>query len=233
MRKLASILIIVISYLNNSCYDKQNGEKSFDDIKEIKLDETYSKKIYFKEKSPLVVKTFENNTITAIDSIKKDSMFTYLKGKLKGKGKWKYAENKSIIYYGWVVVFNDLGNIIEKREYIDNDVDENIYRINQNIVYKEPNNIDTAESFYYDIIFNEKNTFLELKTLYKPNAQRKSYVIMTKQGKHIDSIEVSEGKNTISQSFFNHQNDYLIRTFYLRNGKRANWSDMQMIDLNL
>ena len=57
--------------------------------------------VTLKNGTPIYQKYFEGEKeINHVDSIIKDSMFSYQKNKLVAKGKWKIAENKKIIHIG-------------------------------------------------------------------------------------------------------------------------------------
>lgn len=217
MRIVLFVLFMIIIFSCNKL------EKEIIVLKNFKMEITYKNKV------PIAQKVIDNEEYkNVVDSIKLDSMFTYYENQLIARGKWIETENGEFIYDGWIISYDRENEIIEHREYIDYNTKDNIYKINQNIVYNNKNQIDTAESFYYNIIFDEKRAILDLKTLYVSNRYRKSYLIILQQEKHIDSIELSDGQNTILKDFYIPQYNYLIRTYYLKNGKKTNWSDMKI-----
>lgn len=199
--------------------------------KEIVL-RNYIIEITSKESMPIAQKIVDNKDYEGvIDSIVSDSMFTYYENQLVAKGEWKKTEEEEFIYNGWIVSYDRRNNIVEHREYTDYDIEDNIYRINQNIVYNGTNKIDTAESFYYKLTPKKDNILLSIKTLYNPGRKRVSYLRKFNKDNLEDSTSVVEGENLISKDFFDGQNRYSIRTYYLKDGKKVNWVDMEITNL--
>lgn len=214
------ILLIIVCI---SCFDNQK-KITFNNIDF----DNYSVRIYLQNNKPIYQKYFEKSKeIGHIDSIFGDSMHSFQEKKLVAIGKWKEAENKKLIYFGWSKLF--YGDSIYNVEYTRYDPVNDINVINQQILYVN-SKIDSSESCYYNLTQKGDSILLDVKTLYKPNRERQSYLRKLDKGKSIDSLLLKEGKNLLSKNFFDRQNRYSIRTYYLKDGKKTNWINMEIIN---
>src|SRR5690606_22939279 len=122
---------------------------------------------------------------------------------LLAKGKWKVTENQRLIFEGWAVFYND--TVTNKIEVSDYDPINGVLFINQQKLYVN-NELDTANSYYYNVYDMEKDSsVLDIKTIYRKDRKRTSYLVIIDGGKRIDSIELNQGRNLFLKNYFNSQ----------------------------
>lgn len=218
MINMRNYIIFLVGFLCivSSC-EKESAQSQI-----IHVRENYKILVEMKDSVPVLQRHYENNKeLNLIDSIRSDSMFTYEQNKLVAKGKWKIANNQVLIYEGWCVFYND--TITNKIEVSDYDPTNGVLFINQQKLYVN-NELDTANSYYYNVYDMKKDTsVLDIKTIYRKDRKRTSYLVIIDGEKRVDSIELNQGKNLFPKNYFQLPHNFEIQTFYLNtsNGNRT------------
>ena len=186
--------------------------------------ENYKILIEMKDGIPTLQKHYEDNEeLDLVDSIHDDSMFTYKEKKLLAKGKWKIADNQRLIYEGWATFYND--REINKVQVSGYDTTNGVLFINQQKLYVN-NELDTTNSYYYNVYDMKKDSsVLDIKTIYRKDRKRTSYLVIIDRGKRVDSIELNQGKNLFPKNYFHSPYKFEVQTYYLNeNGNRTSTS---------
>lgn len=180
--------------------------------------ENFVIKIFSQDTTPLYQKVYDKKTneLVGLDSVKNDTLYSYIQGKLVSKGLWKYSENGQIIFKNWAITFDSELNVINLTEYGDFfDPNAQFRSINQIYFIKE-GIIDTAESVFYSLKKNKKGELsLFLKPRVKENMLRKSFLFEYDTiTKNLNRVDLNEKLNILNFDSLYPEKNYEIMTFY-------------------
>lgn len=145
-------------------------------------------------------KNIYTGLIVQVDSIKNDSIFSYIDDKLYMKSKWKIEENGQYNYHGWALSYFDSSELFALEEIGDIFIPETQFLSVNQIYLLRNNKIDSSISRFFKI--NQLETgehLIFLKSRDKGEMYKSSFLF----GDNLDEIpiqelELNEGENILA-----------------------------------